>query len=158
MTEMKYNEKIRELTNTRIIDAPRALVFKAWTDPERLALWWGPNEFTNPVVELDVRPGGAIRVDMRGPDGTIYPMGGVFQEIVEPERLVFTSTAFADLNGEPMLEDLNTVTFADREGRTELTWHEVVTKATPGAAGALEGMEEGTRQSLDRLVKLLEKA
>jgi uncharacterized protein YndB with AHSA1/START domain len=158
MTEMKHSEQIKELTSTRTIDAPRAVVFKAWTDPKQLARWWGPNGFTNPVVELDVRPGGAIRVDMRGPDGTVYPMGGAFQEIVEPERIVFTSTAFADNKGEPMLENLNTVTFAERGGRTELIWHEVVTKATPAAAGALEGMKEGTNQSLDRLVKLLEKA
>jgi uncharacterized protein YndB with AHSA1/START domain len=158
MTEMKHSRTVRELTSARIIDAPRALVFEAWTDPRLLALWWGPNDFTNPVVELDVRPGGAIRVDMRGPDGTIYPMRGFYREVVAPERLVFTSTAFEDMNGDPMIEDLNTVTFAPQGERTKLTWYEVVTKVTPAATGALEGMKEGTRQSLDRLVKLLEKA
>src|ERR1700730_7092158 len=81
----------RELKITRVFDAPREMVFKAWTDPKLLAQWWGPKGFTNPVCELDVRPGGAIRVHMRGPDGTVYPMTGVYQEVVEPERIVFTS-------------------------------------------------------------------
>jgi uncharacterized protein YndB with AHSA1/START domain len=62
----------QELIITRVFDAPRKLVFKAWTDPKHVAQWWGPNGFTNPVCELDVRPGGAIRIDMHGPDGTIY--------------------------------------------------------------------------------------
>src|ERR1700722_3962453 len=71
----------RELKITRVFDAPREVVFKAWTDPKLLAQWWGPKGFTNPVCELDARPGGAIRVHMRGPDGTVYPMGGMFHEI-----------------------------------------------------------------------------
>ena len=57
----------RELVITRIFDAPREIVFKAWTEPERLKHWWGPKEFTNPVCELDLRPGGAIRIHIRGP-------------------------------------------------------------------------------------------
>ena len=82
-----------ELVLTRVFDAPRELVFKAWTDAKRVAQWWGPHQFTNPVCELDARPGGAIRIHMRGPDGTVYPMTGVYQEVVEPERIVFTSAA-----------------------------------------------------------------
>jgi uncharacterized protein YndB with AHSA1/START domain len=82
----------QELVLTRVFDAPRELVFKAWTDPQRVAQWWGPRCFTNPVCELDVRPAGAIRIHMRGPDGTVYPMTGVYQ-VVEPERIVFTSAA-----------------------------------------------------------------
>ncbi len=74
---------------TRTFDSPRELVFKAWTDPKHVTQWWGPHGFTNPVCELDVRPGGAIRIHMRGPDGTVYPMTGTFHEVVEPERLVF---------------------------------------------------------------------
>src|ERR1700689_4045546 len=83
----------RELTITRVFDAPRNIVFAAWTDAKQLAQWWGPTGFTNPVCEIDVRPGGAIRIDMRAPDGTIYPMTGVFVEIVPLERIVFTSFA-----------------------------------------------------------------
>src|ERR1700739_195794 len=83
----------REITITRVSDAPRLLVFKAWTDAKALAQWWGPKGFTNPVCELDVRVGGAIRIHMRSPDGSVYPMKGEFREIVPPERLRFTHIA-----------------------------------------------------------------
>jgi uncharacterized protein YndB with AHSA1/START domain len=144
----------RELVLTRLIDAPRELVFQAWTDPRHLAQWWGPQHFTNAVCEVDPRPGGAIRIDMRGPDGVIYPMKGVFREVVAPERLVFTSTAVEDAAGNPQLEGLATVTFAEHEGKTLLTVHNLILKAGPGAADALAGMDEGWNQSLDRLVAL----
>ena len=78
----------RKLALTRILNAPRNLVFKAWTDPKQLAQWWGPTGFTNPLCELDLRVHGEIRIDMRAPDGTVYPMSGAYVEIVEPERLV----------------------------------------------------------------------
>ncbi len=145
------------LVITRVFDAPRELVFKAWTDPKQVAQWWGPNGFTNPVCELDGRPGGAIRIDMRGPDGVIYPMKGVFHEIVEPERLVFTSSALEDEEGNPQLAVLTTVTFAEHNGKTKLTLQAVVVKSGPAAAGALAGMEQGWRESLDRLAAHLGK-
>ena len=71
----------RELTIARIVDASRELVFKAWTDPKQVAQWWGPKGFTNPVCEMDVRPGGAFRIVMRAPDGIEYPTTGIFSEI-----------------------------------------------------------------------------
>jgi len=150
----------QELILTRILGAPRSLVFKAWTDAKHMARWWGPRGFTNPVCELDVHPGGLIRIDMRGPNGTIYPMKGVFHEIVEPERLVFTSTAMEDEHGKPLLEILNTVTFEDYNGLTKLTLHaRLVTKdlkMTPQVAAALSGMEQGWSESLYRLADELE--
>lgn len=148
----------RTLTLERIIDAPRELVFKAWTDPKQVAQWWGPHHFTNPVCELDVRPGGAILIHMAGPDGTVYPMKGTFDEIIEPERLVMTTGALEDEQGNPQLEDITTVTFAEQEGKTKLTVHAVVTKAAPAAEGALAGMEEGWNQSLDRLADFVANA
>ena len=141
----------RLLVITRTFDAPRELVFKAWTDPKLMAQWWGPKYFTNPVCELDVRPGGAILIHMRGPDGVVYPMKGAFHEIVAPERLVFTSSAIEDEEGNSGLEVLTTVTFAEYEGKTKLTMQAVITKSTPDAAGAFAGMEEGWNQSLDKL-------
>jgi len=66
----------QQLVLTRVFDAPRELVFKVWTDPKHVARWWGPHRFTNPVCELDLRPGGAILIHMRGPDGVVYPMTG----------------------------------------------------------------------------------
>src|SRR5438045_9663289 len=83
----------RELAITRIFDAPRDLVFKAWTDPKHVQQWWGPRMFTNPVCELDARTGGDILIHMQGPDGTVYPMKGTFNEVIENERPVLTHTA-----------------------------------------------------------------
>src|SRR5262245_55581307 len=109
----------RELTLTRVFDAPRQLVFRMWTEPTHMARWWGPRDFTNPVCELDVRVGGAIRIHMRAPDGTVHPMTGTFREIVPPERLVFDAVA-EDSAGNPLLEAHTIVTFEDDAGRTRL--------------------------------------
>ena len=87
----------REIVITRVLDAPRELVWSAWTDPEQVVQWWGPKGFTNPVCKFDVRVGGSIYVEMRAPDGTVYPMFGEYKEILEPEKLVFISGALADL-------------------------------------------------------------
>jgi uncharacterized protein YndB with AHSA1/START domain len=140
----------RELVITRIFDAPRSLVFKMWTDSEHMAQWWGPRGFTNPVCDMDVRPGGAIRIVMRGPGGTDYPMTGVFHEVVAPERLIFT-TALDDADGNRVLEAHNTVTFAEHGGKTTLTVRARIIKATAAAAPMLAGMEAGWGQSLERL-------
>lgn len=145
----------RELVITRTFDAPRRTVFRAWTEPKHMAQWWGPKGFTNPVCELDARPGGKIRIHMRAPDGTVYPMTGVFHEVVEPERLVFTSKAHEDETGYAPLETHNTVTFAERGGKTVLTLKTLVVKAALEMAQALAGMEEGWNQSLDRLSVLV---
>src|SRR5712691_2014321 len=144
----------RELVLTRVFDAPRDLVFKAWTDPNCVAMWWGPHRFTNPVCELDPRPGGAILIHMRGPDGTVYPMTGVYQEIVEPERIVFTSAAL-DANGNPMFEVLTTLTFAEQGEKTKQILRARVIKRSPQAAPYLAGMEQGWTQSLERLSSYL---
>lgn len=142
----------RDLVITREFDAPRELVFKAWSEVERLRRWWGPDGFTNPVCEVDLRPGGAIRIDMRGPDGTVYPMTGTFHEIAAPQRLVFTSAAL-DEKGMPLFEVLNTVIFDEQGGKTKITLHASVTKATAEAVRYLAGMEQGWSQSLGRLAQ-----
>jgi len=146
--------QMADLVMTRIFEAPRDLVFTAWTDPEHLRQWWGPTGFTNPVCELDLRPGGAIRIDMRAPDGVVYPMSGVFREISEPERLVFTSAAL-DVHGKPMFENLNIVVFEEYEGKTKLTLHVRVLSKTAEAAPHLAGMEMGWKLTLDRLADSL---
>ncbi len=158
----KRNSSVTEpaqkvLVLTRVFDAPRKLVFKAWIDPKHLAQWWGPHGFTNPVCELDLRPGGALLIHMRGPDGAVYPMKGVFHEIVEPERLVFTS-AVDDEDGNTRLEVLNTVTFSESGGKTTLNLQARVVKATSEAAPMLKGMEEGWKQSLERLAEYVARA
>jgi uncharacterized protein YndB with AHSA1/START domain len=151
-TDMSQPSRLeREVTLTRILDAPRELVFKVWTDPEHLARWWGPHGFTNPVCNVDPRKGGKILIHMRGPDGVVYPMSGTFHEIVPPERLVFLSAA-EDQDGEAVLESLTTVTFALHGNRqTKLTVHAHARGLKPIAAQYLEGMQAGWTQSLERL-------
>ncbi len=146
--------KEKELVLTRVFNAPRGRVWKAWTDTRQLARWWGPAGFTNPVCEADVRPGGAIRIDMRGPDGTVYPMTGLYREVVAPERLVFTVSAL-DAKGKPLFEVLNTVTFAEQGGKTLLKVRAQVVNKTAGADAYLKGMEAGWSQSIERLEALL---
>lgn len=146
------NSSEKELIITRVFDAPREVVFKAWTEVERLKRWWGPKNFTNPVCEIDVRPGGAMRIHMRAPDGVVYPMTGVFHEIAEPERLVFTASAL-DAEGAPLFEQLTTVTFEPLGGKTKLTVHCSFSKIRPEAAPHLAGAETGWNMSLDRLAE-----
>ena len=141
----------RELHLTRVFDAPRALVFKAWTDPEMVAQWWGPRMFDTPVCEVDARSGGLITIHMRGPDGKIYPMKGIFTEVTEPERLVFTGYALMKVDGDPVLETRNTVTLSETGGKTTLTVDVVVVMATAEAEFPLAGMEQGWNEQLDRL-------
>ncbi|HUJ44413.1 MAG TPA: SRPBCC domain-containing protein [Opitutaceae bacterium] len=143
----------REFVITHEFSAPRATVFKAWTDPEQLARWWGPRGFTNPVCEWDARPGGAIHVVMRAPNGAEYPMGGRFRALAAPERLVFTAGPL-DAKGNLLFELLHAVTFVERGSRTALTIHSRVTKTTAGAGKYLAGYEAGMNQSLERLADL----
>ena len=143
----------RTVTITRVLDAPRELVFRLWTEPRHMAAWWGPRSFDNPVCELDLRPGGAILIHMRGPDGTVYPMSGTFREIMPPRRLVFEAVA-EDQAGNALLRSLTVVTFADEGGKTRLTVHADAIGLSPLAPQMLAGMEAGWTQSLEKLAEL----
>ena len=149
------NGMVREIRITRIFAAPRDLVWRAWTEAEQLARWFMPHGFTVPACEVDLRVGGSFRMTVRAPDGAESPTGGEFKEIDPSQRLVFTTTGFDGPDGVPMLEVLNTATFADLGDKTELTLHSVVTKASPEMAAPLAGMEEGWLQSLEKLDGLL---
>ena len=146
----------KELTMTREFNAPRDLVFKAWTDPELVKQWWGPDGVTNEVEEWNVMPGGDLRLTMvagqeLGPmAGQRWPMSGEFKEVEEPSKLVFTGNAIVD--GKEVLEHVTTVTFEEVNGVTHMTVHVQITKTTPEAAGPLAGMEQGWNQQLDKLV------
>ena len=153
-TSAPENVAKREVVITRIFDAPRGLVFKAWTDPEHMARWWGPRGFTNPICELDARVGGAWRIVMRSPAGIEYPCGGVYREIVERERLVFTNIA-TDNEGNPVLDGLTTVIFAEQGGKTKLTLQTRAVALVAHATAYLAGMEAGWTQSLERLAEEL---
>ncbi len=151
----KQGEYVKELTLTRLINAPREKVWQAWTDPKLVAQWWGPRGFTAPVCEVDARPGGAIVIHMSG-FGMLSPMKGVFTEVVKPERLVFTSNAYPDVSAtDPFIEGVTTVTFKDVGGKTQLTVHAAVVKTAPGAAQALAGMEQGWNEQTDKLAEYL---
>ncbi len=145
----------RQFVITREFDAPRELVFQAWTDPKQLAQWWGPKGFTNPVCEWDARPGGKIHDVMRAPNGTDYPMGGKFREIVPPERLVLMCGAL-DADGKLLFEFLHTATFTERNGKTKLTLSSRVIKTTAEANKYIGGFETGMTLSLERLANLVQ--
>jgi uncharacterized protein YndB with AHSA1/START domain len=134
-----------ELTLSRLIDAPREVLFNVWTDAKHLAQWFGPKDVVLPFCKVDPRPGGVLHFCHRLPDGTEVWVKGVYREFVAPERLVFT-LSFVDRDGRPaahpMFPDwptdatfLTTVTFADANGRTQLTVRQVL---LPAAAAALD--------------------
>ncbi|HYZ22189.1 MAG TPA: SRPBCC domain-containing protein [Rhodopila sp.] len=121
----------RTLVITRTFDAPRALVFRLWTQPEHVARWWGPQGFVTTFCDMDIRVGGCYRFGMRAPDGTEYRKRGIYHEIVEPERIVFTF-AWEDEQGRPKHELLTTVTFHEADGRTRLTLRQEVFETVAG--------------------------
>ena len=147
------NTADREIVKTRVFDAPRELVFKAWTDPKHVAQWYGPKGFTNTIHEMDVRPGGVWRFIMHGPDGTDYNNKIVFDEIVKPERLAYTHGS----DDEP--EQFRVpVTFAEQGGKTKLTMRMVFPSAKAcDHVVKTYGAVEGLNQSLDRLEQYLTK-
>lgn len=146
-----------EVTITRTFDAPIARVWKAWTEPQMLARWWGPHGFSNPVCEADVRVGSKILIHMQAPDGTVHVMTGIFDEVAEPESIVFRVTP-VDANGNALLESLTTVTFHDLGNRTKIIVHASAAPLQPVAEGMLKGMSAGWTQSLERLAELITQA
>lgn len=143
-----------DLVISRTFQAPRALVWQAWTDPAHLVKWWGPHRYTTPRAEIDLRPGGAVRLDMQGPDGRVAPVVGTVDEVVAPERLVMTTRLEQD--AVVIFEVQHTVTFEDRGSETRVTLRAHVVRATDAAAAAIAGMDEGWKQSLDRLTSYAE--
>src|SRR5215471_13705576 len=136
-------ETPRHVVIRREYDAPRTLVFEAWSKAEHLKHWFAPKGFTVPVCEIDFRAGGAVTIVMRAPDGEEFRSKGTFREIVVPERIVFES-ALLDDHGKPRFEDRNVVTFSERDGKTLVIVTASVTRLyDPTAAGALDGMEQG---------------
>ena len=145
----------REIVLGRLIDAPRELVFEAWTDSVHVAQWWGPNGFTTTIHEMAVRPGGVWRFIMHGPDGVDYPNKIVFIEVVKPERLVYTHGG--DEGGVPVKFHV-TVTFDDQGGKTQITMRSLFeTAAERDWIERDYGAIEGGVQHLGRLAEHLAK-
>ncbi len=141
------NAETFELVSRRKLDAPRNLVYRAWTEPELLAQWWGPNGFTNTFHTFDLKPEGVWEYTMHGPDGANYPNRNVFQEI-KPERIV--------LRHETGHHFILTATFEDIDGGTEITFRQ--TLESKEDYNKLKPIcEEGNEQNLDRLGSLLKR-
>jgi uncharacterized protein YndB with AHSA1/START domain len=152
----------QEIVITRVFNAPRELVWKAWTEPEHLMRWWGPKGYTAPACRIDLRVGGKYHFCMRSPEGKNYWSTGIYREIIEPERIVCTDS-FADEHGNPVPashygmpgdwpdELLVTVTFEDDEGKTRMTLRQV---GIP--AGEMKEMAgAGWNESFDKLAESL---
>jgi uncharacterized protein YndB with AHSA1/START domain len=164
-TARQIQPEERELVITRVFDAPRDLVFEAWTEPEHLRRWWGPKGFTTPVCRIDLRKGGAYLYCMRSPEGKDYWGKGVYREVVKPERIVCTDS-FADEKGNTVspkqygmgpdwpAEALITVTFAERGGKTWFTLKHAPLKPGPER----DMCQQGWNESLDKLDDYLAKA
>ncbi len=147
----------RELVITRVIDAPREIVFKAWTDPEILKQWFAPLPFTTPIAELDVRPGGANYIVMRGTDGKDMPNRGVYLEVVQNEKLVFTD-AYTKA-WEPSEHPFMTVvlTFADVGGKTKYTARVIHWTVADRETHEKMGFHQGWGQCTDQLAAIAAK-
>src|SRR6267143_2068519 len=151
----------RTLSTSRVFDAPRELVFKAWTDPKQLARWFPPDGMTA-ECELDVRPGGSLRIDMKGADpalgpdfyGKVFPGKGVYREVVANELLAFTFEASGE--GAAPMHMLMTVIFEDEGRKTKVTIHHTGETVADYDALVKSGASEGLRQSLDKLTALLD--
>jgi uncharacterized protein YndB with AHSA1/START domain len=146
----------REIVITRVFDAPREVVWDAWTDPEQIVQWWGPRGFTTTIQEMDVRPGGVWRQTMHGPDGTEYPNKSVFLEVVKPERIVFSHGG--GRKGDPGAHFESTWTFEEYGNKTKLTLRMVFSSAAARDLNVKTyNSIEGGNQTLDRLGEQLAK-
>ncbi len=153
----------RTLVTTRVFDAPRELVFKAWTDPKQFAQWFPPEGFIASRCELDVRPGGMLRIDMKGAEpslgpsfyGVIFPGKGVYREVVANERLVFTFEGEGE--AAPPSKLFVTVIFENQGPKTKLTIYQTAETVADYEQLLKLGASEGLRQSLDKLTALLDR-
>lgn len=138
----------RELIMERAFDAPRELVFEAWTTCEHLAHWWGPHGFTLPYCEIDLRPGGGYRFVQHDQDGNAFGFRGEYREVLPPERLVYTFI----FEMMPDSEAVVTLDFADRdEGRTLLTARTAFDSEEELRGAVESGMAQGMLESAERL-------
>lgn len=145
----------REIIQTRVFNAPRELVFKAWTDPKHVDRWWGPRGFTTTTSEMDVKPGGVWRFVMRHDQHGTFTNKVVFLEVVKPDRLVYDHGA--DDSNPPHFRV--TVTFTERGQKTELTMRSIFPTAAARDKVVKEyGAIEGGKQTLDRFEEWLAQA
>ena len=138
---MERNEKKPELRMSRVFDAPKRLVFEAWSKAAHVSKWFTPAPLTTPSCEVDLRTGGVFRVVMRMPDGVEFPMDARFVEVVPEEKIVFAAKIHGGVDVH------TTVTFAERDGKTTMSVHQVYSHETDATRGA----NAGWTQTLDQL-------
>lgn len=147
-----------EVLITRTFDAPRQLVWQAWTDPKHIMQWWGPAGFNNETCASDLRVGGRFQLEMRAPDGNVYPCIGTFREIVEHERIVYDGEA---AEGHPCGAGIPplavvTVSFAEQNGKTRLTLHTRFASLERKQAAAEARFIVSWEEAMDRLAQALQ--
>jgi uncharacterized protein YndB with AHSA1/START domain len=145
----------REITVSRVFDAPRELVWQAMTNPQHVVKWWGPHGFTMTIEVMNVKPGGIWKHVMHGPDGTDYPNKSIFTDVVEPERIVYTHAG--GKKGAPGANFVATWTFDVVEpGKTRLTMRSVfMSTEDRDTIVKVYGAIEGGKQTMERLAALL---
>lgn len=157
MSAQGSDPSVREVVITRTFDAPRALVWQAWTDPKHVMQWWGPAGFNNESCVSDLRVGGRFQLEMRAPDGKVYPCIGTFREIVVHERIVYDGEA---AEGHPCGAGIPpravvTVSFASLEGKTQLTLHTRFASAERKQAAAEARFVVSWEEAMGRLGNFL---
>ena len=150
-TEYVIEPGRQDITSTIILDAPRELVFKAYTDPELFARWWGPRRYKNEIDKFESRPGGSWRVVQVGADGTRHGFRGVNHDVVAPERICATF----EYEGFPGHVALQTATFEALGYKTRLVAHIVFESVMDRDGMVASGMQEGADESMERLAELL---
>src|SRR5213594_5118410 len=141
----------RELVTTHTFDAPRALVWKAWTDPKLIPRWWGPKRYTTTVEKMEVRPGGTWRFIQRDSEGNVYGFHGEYKEVVPPERIVDTFE-YEGMPGHVLIES---ATFEEIDGRTKVTQKSVFETVEDLEGMLASGMEDGARETMERFTELV---
>jgi uncharacterized protein YndB with AHSA1/START domain len=152
--EVMENTADKEIVLTRLFDAPRKVVWEAWTDPEQVCLWWGPKGFTTTIEEMDVRVGGVWRQVMHGPDGTDYQNESIFTELVPYELLAYRLTG--GKKGEPAMQIEKIATFEEEADGTRVTMRLIFASAEARDQNVRDyGSIEGGKQTLERLAEHL---
>lgn len=156
-TEVTANKEKLQLLVERVFDAPRELVWKAWTEPEHMLKWWGPRSWPATVSNMDVRPGGIWHYCMTGPEGEEAWGKGIYREVTPPERLVYVD-GFSDAEGtmDEARQMLVTIDFADVGGKTKITNSAQFATAEDMEAVLAMGVVEGVTETWDRFEEHLQ--
>ena len=149
MENIKNDQANRELRVTRLLNAPIALVWEVWTNPEHIKNWWGPHGFTNTITKMDVRSNGEWKLTMHGPDGTNYPNESIFKEVIEGKKIVYEHLSYPQF--------ITTVEFESRGDKTFLSWHMLFETVEDFHQVVKQyKADEGLLQNIEKLEKYLQ--